>query len=79
LDEKAKEIFEWAKKKGALYYTFLCFPRSGGISEKQETFLNLNYFFSESSMNSAGNCYFNTSNLLKGEGDGSSFPSGGLR
>ena len=32
LDEKAKEIFEWAKKKGALYYTFLCFPRSGGIS-----------------------------------------------
>lgn len=46
LDEKAKEIFEWAKKKGALYYTFLCFPRSGGISEKQETFLNLNYLYS---------------------------------
>ena len=35
LDQKAKDIFEWAKKKGALYYTFLCFPRSGGISEKQ--------------------------------------------
>jgi hypothetical protein len=32
LDEKAKHIFEWAKKKGALYYTFLCFPRSGGVS-----------------------------------------------
>lgn len=30
-------------------------------------------------MNSQGNCFFNTSNLLKGEGDGSSFPSGGLR
>lgn len=79
LDQKAKEIFEWAKKKGALYYTFLCFPRSGGISEKQETFLNLNYFFSKSTMTSQGNCFFNTSNLLKGEGDGSSFPSGGLR
>jgi glutamine synthetase len=30
-------------------------------------------------MNSQGNCYFNAQMLLKGEGDGSSFPSGGLR
>ena len=26
LEDKAKEIFEWAKKKGALYYTFFAYP-----------------------------------------------------
>lgn len=26
LDKKAKEIFEWAKKKGALYYSFFAYP-----------------------------------------------------
>lgn len=26
LEDKAKEIFGWAKKKGALYYTFFAYP-----------------------------------------------------
>ncbi len=28
LEAKAKEIFEWAKRKGALYYTFFAYPEN---------------------------------------------------
>ena len=41
LESKAKEVFEWAEKNGALFYTFLAYPLTGGIIEKQETFLDL--------------------------------------
>ncbi len=41
LERKAKEIFEWARRKGALYYTFFAYPSTEGVLEKQETFLDL--------------------------------------
>lgn len=47
LESKAKEIFEWAKNNGALYYTFFAYPSTEGVLEKQETFLDLEYFFKE--------------------------------
>ena len=53
LEEKAHEILEWAKKNGALFYTFLSFPLTGGIIEKHETFLDLHYFF-KNSLNNEG-------------------------
>ena len=45
MEARAKEIFEWAKKKGANYYAFIAYPLTGGILEKQETFLDLNYSY----------------------------------
>lgn len=78
LEAKAKEIFEWAKRKGALYYTFIAYPQTEGVLEKQETFLDLEYFFKET-LTSEGKSTFSFQQLGKGEGDGSSFPSGGLR
>lgn len=78
MEARAKEIFEWAKKKGALYYSFLAYPHTGGILEKQETFLDLQYFYDHALMND-GKPSFSFQQLGKGEGDGSSFPSGGLR
>ena len=78
LESKAKEIFEWAKKNGVLYYSFLAYPHTGGILEKQETFLDLQYYYDQTLM-SDGKTSFSFQQLGKGEGDGSSFPSGGLR
>lgn len=78
VEQKAAEIFEWAKKKGALYYTFLTFPQNDTVTEKQDTFLDLDYFFTETLSNQKkSNFSFQT--LGKSETDGSSFPSGGLR
>ena len=78
LEEKAKEVFEWAKKNGALFYTFMAFPQTGGIIEKQETFLDLNYYYKKS-LENKGQASFSFTTLEKSETDGSSFPSGGLR
>ena len=34
-NEKAKQIFEWAIKNGAKYYTFFGYPQTQGVLEKQ--------------------------------------------
>ena len=78
LEEKAKEIFEWAKANGATHYTFLAYPQTEGICEKQDGFLDLKYFYQGSLSSSAGKA-FSSQTMLKSEADGSSFPSGGLR
>jgi glutamine synthetase len=61
-----------------LYYTFFAYPSNDGVLEKQETFLDLDYFFEET-LSNQGKPAFSFQQLGKGEGDGSSFPSGGLR
>ena len=61
-----------------MYYSFIAYPHTGGILEKQETFLDLQYFFDQTLVND-GKMSFSFQQLGKGEGDGSSFPSGGLR
>jgi hypothetical protein len=48
LEQKAREIFEWAQINGALYFSFFAYPSNEGILEKQETFLDLRYFFKDS-------------------------------
>lgn len=39
-------IQAWAKENGARYYSFLPYPHTEGIAEKQETFLHLQYSLS---------------------------------
>ena len=78
LEEKAKEIFEWAKANGATHYTFWAYPQTEGVCEKQDQFLDLKYFY-ENSLSTEAGTKFSSETLLKCEGDGSSFPSGGLR
>ena len=65
-------------KNGAKHYTFFAYPQTDGILEKQETFLDIQYFF-DYTLKTNGRSFFSQSQLGKGEGDGSSFPTGGLR
>ena len=53
LEEKAKEIFEWAKANGATHYTFWAYPQTEGVCEKQDQFLDLKYFYENSLSTSA--------------------------
>jgi glutamine synthetase len=71
-------IFDWAMKNGAKYYTFFGYPQTEGVLEKQETFLDISFFY-EHTLKCRGKSAFGSLQLGKGEGDGSSFPSGGLR
>lgn len=70
--EVAEAMKEWAIENGATHFTHWFQPLSGATAEKHESFVN-----------SAGGgtitLDFSPSNLVKGEADASSFPSGGLR
>ena len=65
LNEKAKEIFEWAMKNGAKHYTFFAYPQTDGILEKQETFLDIQYFF-DYTLKTNGRSFFGQTQLGKG-------------
>lgn len=65
-------------KNGAKHYTFFAYPHTDGILEKQETFLDIQYFY-DYTLKESGKSHFSKSHLGKAEGDGSSFPTGGLR
>lgn len=77
--DKAQQIFDWAQKNGVDHYSFLSFPHSSGICEKQESFLDISYHHDGSRLKSIPKMVLLPELLLKGEADGSSFPSGGLR
>ena len=70
--EVAEAMKEWAIENGATHFTHWFQPLSVATAEKHESFVN-----------SAGGgtitLAFSPSNLVKGEADASSFPSGGLR
>lgn len=68
----AKALKEWAIKLGATHYTHWFQPLTGAAAEKHDAFL------SGSSPGSAIE-QFRGKDLLRGEPDASSFPSGGLR
>ncbi len=74
--EQANEIAEsmkkWAMSKGATYYTHWFQPMTGLTAEKHDSFITFN---------ASGKVIekFSGSNLIKGEPDASSFPSGGIR
>ena len=70
-DELASAMKEWATEKGVTHYTHWFQPMTGVTAEKHEAFI-------EPSKDGVIE-RFSGKNLIKGEPDASSFPSGGLR
>ncbi len=70
-DEIAMAMKNWAVSKGATHFTHWFQPMTGITAEKHDSFISL----------SGDNVIMNFSgkDLIKGEPDASSFPSGGLR
>ncbi len=70
--EIAEAMKSWAIENGATHFTHWFHPLSGATAEKHESFIS-----------TAGGgkirLEFSPGNLVKGEADASSFPSGGLR
>ncbi|QEL15675.1 glutamine synthetase III family protein [Limnoglobus roseus] len=71
-DAVASAMKDWAIEHGATHYTHLFQPLTGLTAEKHDSFLSPN---SDGSAMSE----FSGKELVKGEPDASSFPSGGLR
>ncbi|CDZ74689.1 glutamine synthetase [Peptoniphilus sp. ING2-D1G] len=71
-DSIAHAMKEWALEKGATHYTHWFFPLNGLTAKKHEAFLDRTSDFE--TMNR-----FSGKELIKGEPDASSFPSGGMR
>ena len=69
----ATAMKEWALEKGATHYTHWFQPMTGSTAEKHDSFLEL------SGLDGGPMLSFSGKALIKGEADGSSFPSGGLR
>ena len=71
-DSIANAMKDWAIEKGATHYSHWFIPMTGLTAEKHDAFI---------SPTSDGHVImeFSGSNLIKGEPDASSFPSGGLR
>ena len=71
-DVVANAMKDWAIEKGATHYTHWFQPLTGVTAEKHDSFIS-----------PVGNCKvvmeFSGKELIKGEPDASSFPSGGLR
>lgn len=71
-EDVATAIRQWAIKHGATHYTHWFQPLTGGTAEKHDSFL-------EPGENGEAVLSFSGKNLIIGEPDASSFPSGGLR
>ncbi len=71
-DDVAEAMKTWALSKGATHFTHWFQPLTGGTAEKHDSFIEV-----------AAQCGmtvgFSGRNLIGGEADASSFPSGGLR
>ena len=72
-DVVAHEMKEWAIEKGATHYSHWFQPLTGATAEKHDAFI--------SALKENGKVLmeFSGKELIKGESDASSFPSGGLR
>ena len=71
-NEVAKAMKEWAIEKGATHYSHWFQPMTGITAEKHDSFIH-------PIEDGKITMEFKGKELIKGEGDGSSFPSGGLR
>ena len=69
----AHEMKEWAIEKGATHYTHWFLPLTGVTAEKHDSFISAPLPSGKVLMSFSGK------ELIKGEPDASSFPSGGLR
>jgi glutamine synthetase len=77
-EETCQKIVHWAREHEVDHYSFLSFPRNSAACEKQESLIDLKYMFDHGLVGQP-RLHLPTDLLLKGEADGSSFPSGGLR
>ncbi|MDR2458129.1 MAG: glutamine synthetase III [Clostridiales Family XIII bacterium] len=68
----AKAMKDWAIEKGATHYTHWFQPMTGAAAEKHESFIE---FTKDGNITLA----FSGNELVKGEPDASSFPTGGVR
>jgi len=68
----ANAMKDWAVEKGATHYTHWFQPLTGITAEKHDSFIS-------PSTNGSGHLEFSGKQLIQGEPDASSFPSGGLR
>ena len=71
-DEVAEAMKEWAMEKGATHYTHWFQPLTGSTAEKHDSFIFPDF-------KGGVVTQFSGSELIQGEPDASSFPSGGLR
>lgn len=69
----ATAMMHWALERGATHFTHWFQPMTGATAEKRDTFLDFG------GLDCAPILSFSAKALIKGEADGSSFPSGGLR
>jgi glutamine synthetase len=71
-DIVASAMKDWAISKGATHYAHVFYPLTGATAEKHDSFLT---------PDGDGNAIteFSGSQLIQGEPDGSSFPTGGIR
>lgn len=72
-DKIATAMKKWALEKGATHYCHLFQPLTDLTAEKHDS------FFSPGSMRGSAIAEFRGKELIRGEPDASSFPSGGLR
>lgn len=72
-DVVAYEMKEWAIEKGATHYSHWFQPLTGATAEKHDAFISV------PKSNGKVLMEFSGKELIKGESDASSFPSGGLR
>ena len=71
-DIVATAMKDWAISKGALYYAHVFYPMTNATAEKHDGFISVQ---NDGTVISE----FSGKTLIKGEPDGSSFPSGGIR
>lgn len=71
-DYVAAAMKDWAIEKGATHYAHVFYPLTGFTAEKHDSFLTPDG-------NGSAMAEFSGSQLIQGEPDGSSFPSGGIR
>ncbi|MCB8927919.1 MAG: glutamine synthetase III [Ardenticatenaceae bacterium] len=71
-DVVASAMKDWAIEKGATHYAHVFYPLTGLTAEKHDSFLSPNG-------DGAAIAEFTGEQLIQGEPDGSSFPTGGIR
>ncbi len=71
-DVVASAMKDWAIEKGATHYAHVFYPLTGSTAEKHDSFLSPDG-------DGGALAEFSGKQLIQGEPDGSSFPSGGIR
>ncbi|HZK16532.1 MAG TPA: glutamine synthetase III [Solirubrobacterales bacterium] len=71
-DEVAEAMKDWALEKGATHFTHMFQPLTGSTAEKHDSFFN-------PTSDGGSIAEFSGKELIQGEPDASSFPTGGLR